>query len=77
VKKIFVGNLDIRATEDSIRTLFEPWGGVESINLVTDRTLRQQGVLNAHPDAVTDPLFQTGDFFDARDLVQVRWPVLK
>ena len=33
--------------------------------------LRRHGRLNPHPDAVTDPLFQTGDFFDSDDLVQV------
>jgi cold-inducible RNA-binding protein len=44
VKKIFVGNLDFSATEDSIRTLFEPYGGVDSVNLVTDRdTGRSRG----------------------------------
>ena len=37
MKKIFVGNLDFGATEDSLRSLFEPYGGVESIHLVTDR----------------------------------------
>jgi cold-inducible RNA-binding protein len=37
VKKIFVGNLDFGATEDSIRTLFEAHGAVESVKLMTDR----------------------------------------
>jgi len=44
VKKIFVGNLDFSATEDSIRALFEPYGTVESVNVVTDRdTGRSRG----------------------------------
>jgi cold-inducible RNA-binding protein len=37
MKKIFVGNLDFSVTEESVRSLFEPYGTVESINLVTDR----------------------------------------
>ena len=41
------------------------------------RTLRQHGVLNPHPEAVTDPLFQTGDFFDSQDLLQVKYEMLR
>jgi cold-inducible RNA-binding protein len=37
MKKIFVGNLDFGATEDSIRSLFEQYGPVESAKLMTDR----------------------------------------
>jgi RNA recognition motif-containing protein len=37
VKKIFVGNLDFGATEESIRSLFEQHGAVESVKLMTDR----------------------------------------
>ena len=33
LKKIFVGNLDFEATEESIRTLFEPYGSVDSVAL--------------------------------------------
>ena len=44
MKNIFVGNLDFRATEDSIRSLFEPHGAVERVSLVTDReTGRSRG----------------------------------
>src|SRR5713101_613431 len=44
MKKIFVGNLDFRATEESIRSLFAPHGTVESVSLVTDReTGRSRG----------------------------------
>jgi cold-inducible RNA-binding protein len=44
LKKIFVGNLDFNATEESIRSLFAPYGTVESVNLVTDRdTGRSRG----------------------------------
>ncbi len=37
MKNIFVGNLDFAATESSIRSLFEPFGAVERVNLITDR----------------------------------------
>ena len=37
MKKIFVGNLDFSATEESIRLLFEPHGTVESVHLAADR----------------------------------------
>ena len=44
MKNIFVGNLDFEATEESIRSLFEPYGAIERINLVTDRdTGRSRG----------------------------------
>ena len=37
MKKIFVGNLDLDITEPSLRALFEPYGTVESVHVVTDR----------------------------------------
>jgi transposase len=40
-------------------------------------TLRAQGTLHPHPDAVRDPLFVSHDFFDPRDLVQVRYEMLR
>ena len=44
MKNIFVGNLDFGATEESIRALFEPYGAVESVRLMTDRdTGRSRG----------------------------------
>ncbi len=39
--------------------------------------LRQQGCLNPHPEQVTDELFQTHEFFNARDLVQVKYEMLR
>jgi len=42
--KLFVGNLDFGATESSIRDLFEPYGQVEQVSLITDReTGRSRG----------------------------------
>jgi cold-inducible RNA-binding protein len=44
MKNIFVGNLDFAATESSLRSLFEPYGKVDRVNLVTDRdTGRSRG----------------------------------
>src|ERR1051325_7399430 len=44
MKNIFVGNLDFGATESSIRSLFEPYGTVDGVSLVTDRdTGRSRG----------------------------------
>src|SRR5579885_823586 len=44
MKNIFVGNLDFNATESSVRSLFEPYGNVERVNLITDRdTGRSRG----------------------------------
>ncbi len=40
--------------------------------------LRQHHALNPRPQAVTDPAFTAGDpFFDARDLVQVKYEMLR
>ena len=41
------------------------------------RALRASGTLNAHPDAVTDPAFSGHPFFDPRDLVQVKYEMLR
>ena len=37
MKNIFVGNLDFAATESALRSLFERYGTVDRVNLVTDR----------------------------------------
>ena len=41
------------------------------------RTLQQQGTLNLRPRAVRDELFLHNDFFDPRDLVQVKYEMLR
>jgi cold-inducible RNA-binding protein len=44
VKNIFVGNLNFRATEESLRALFERYGVVNSARIMTDRdTGRSRG----------------------------------
>ena len=39
--------------------------------------LREQGVLNPHPERVGDNLFAEHEFFDARDLVQVKYEMVR
>jgi transposase len=39
--------------------------------------LRQRGCLNPHPEKVSDPLFAESVFFDARDLVQVKYEMIR
>ena len=46
-------------------------------NAAKTQSLRQHGVLNPHPEAVTDLLFQTSDFFDPQDLIQVKYEMLR
>jgi transposase len=41
------------------------------------QALREQGLLHPHPDSVTDALFRQYDFFDARDLLQVKYEMLR
>jgi RNA recognition motif-containing protein len=37
MKKIFVGNFAFTVTEDNLRQLFEPFGKVDTVSIVTDR----------------------------------------
>jgi len=39
--------------------------------------LRAHASLNPHPDRVIDPNFNGTDFFDARDLVQVKYEMVR
>ena len=41
MKNIFVGNLSFGATEDAIRGLFEAYGTVDRVSVVTDRDTGQ------------------------------------
>ena len=41
MKNIFVGNLSYGATEDAVRSLFETYGAVDRVSLVTDRETGQ------------------------------------
>jgi len=39
--------------------------------------LKRTGTLNSHPDSVSDRLFQENPFFDPKDLLQVRYEMLR
>src|SRR5215472_15245291 len=39
--------------------------------------LRESRCLNPHPEQVTDPAFLAGDFLDARDVVQVKYEMVR
>ena len=44
MKNIFVGNLNFNTSEDELRQLFEPYGQVERVSILTDRdTGRSRG----------------------------------
>jgi len=42
-KKLFVGNLSWKATEDTLKPVFEAFGKVVSIKIITDHTGRSKG----------------------------------
>lgn len=39
--------------------------------------LRQAGLLNPHPERVRDPRFADSEFFDPRDMLQVRYEMVR
>src|SRR5436853_2526252 len=39
--------------------------------------LKRTGTLNPRPDSVSDPLFRENPFFDPKDLLQVRYEMLR
>jgi len=41
MKNIFVGNLSFGATEGAVRSLFEAYGSVERVSIITDRDTGQ------------------------------------
>jgi transposase len=42
-----------------------------------DASLTASRTLNPHPEAVTDPAFTSGTFFDPADLVQVKYEMMR
>jgi len=73
MKNIFVGNLSFNATEDAVRSMFEAYGTVERVNIVTDRdTGRAKGfgfvemTVDAEGDRAIDAL--SGRELDGRSL---------
>jgi transposase len=41
------------------------------------KALREQGTLNSHPEKVDDALFKNSTFFDPRDLLQIKYEMLR
>ncbi|MSO20916.1 MAG: RNA-binding protein [Acidobacteria bacterium] len=37
MKNLFVGNMSFQTTEDQLRAMFEPFGAIERVSVVTDR----------------------------------------
>ena len=73
MKNIFVGNLSFGATEDAVRSLFEAYGTVDRVNIVTDRDTGQargfgfvEMSVNAEADRVINAL--NGKELDGRTL---------
>jgi RNA recognition motif-containing protein len=72
VKRIYVGNLPFTATEDELRSLFEPHGSVHLVELINDReTGRPRGFAFVQMDdepaeAAISAL--NGHQYDGRDL---------
>jgi transposase len=58
------------------RRTFLSWESIMSDEKL--KALRQSHALHPHPDQVQDPLFTSGSpFFDPRDLVQVKYELLR
>ena len=73
MKNIFVGNLSFGATEDALRTLFEAYGTVDRVNIVTDRDSGQPrgfGFVEMTNDAEGDKAIAAlnGTDFDGRTM---------
>jgi transposase len=49
----------------------------KDINKAKQDALMKQGALNPHPEKVMDPKFHENDFFDANDIVQVKYEMLR
>ena len=57
-------------------TLTSPNAALPKPDPKRERLIRQ-GVLNPHPERVRAPLFGSSDFFDASDLVQTKYEMLR
>ena len=73
MKNIFVGNLSYGTTEDAIRSLFESYGPVEKVSIITDRdTGRAKGFgfveMTANSDADRAIAALNGKEFEGRTL---------
>lgn len=55
-KKLFVGNLSWKATEETLKPVFEAFGKVVSIKIITDHTGRSKGFGFVEMDTDQDAL---------------------
>jgi RNA recognition motif-containing protein len=79
MKNIFVGNLSFRTTEDTVRSLFQEYGSVERLNLITDRDTGQArgfGFVEMSNDAEADRAIAglNGKELDGRGVERERSP---
>src|SRR5258706_16356004 len=73
MKNIFVGNLSFNATEDAVRSMFEQYGTVDRVSIVTDRDTGRAkgfGFVEMSVDAEGDRAISSlnGKDFDGRNL---------
>lgn len=73
MKNIFVGNLSFGATEASVRSMFEAYGPVDRVSIVTDRETGQAkgfGFVEMNNNAEADKAIQalSGRELDGRNL---------
>ena len=73
MKNIFVGNLSFGATEDKVRAMFEAYGPVDRVSIVTDRDTGQPkgfGFVEMTNDAEGDRAISalSGHELDGRNL---------
>src|ERR1700738_3735756 len=73
MKNIFVGNLSFGATESTLRSMFEAYGTVDRVSIVTDRDTGQSkgfGFIEMSNDAEGDRAIKalSGHELDGRNL---------
>ena len=79
------GTMPICAPYVNDRLTLGVYCGINCLTQMADRkradpkiaALRERRTLNPRPERVTDPLFNQAPFFDARDLVQVKYEMLR
>ena len=83
IREIATPGLDRMISQDRIQLTLRsahPWGPLLPSDQSSDSkrdALRRHGAANPHPENVGDPLFEDSDFFDRRDLVQVKYEMLR
>jgi transposase len=61
----------------SLRSFRDPGMPTPPRRDAKSQALARDGALNPHPEAVHDPLFTSNPFFDPKDLVQVRYEMVR